>query len=262
MIALVMDVLTLAFAVVLVVAAVVIGRRYGRTQRALRAPIGSDACVACAGTQITTFAPECHRCDGCGFVWGDGLAAKAARDRSAKIEALGPAKRRDFAIAELKAGDARLGAAEVALDHAKKQLTADVLVGGGWGDGDMYSRARSEGMVTAASEMGLAQKHIRNAAEATGWTIDPEGEHIDFHHSVLALDAFFDSMIIDVAGHLQVEKLSDQAAAMRRSVDRALSMLREAPATATLRSAVEPAVSGASGDEPPEELRSQPPPEP
>ena len=222
-----MGVLEVATVAVFFAAAVVIGGRWLRTQRALREPIGSDVCVACGGTQVTTFAPDCHRCDGCGFVWGDGLVAKAASDRSAKIQALDPAQKVAFAKAQLQEADARLKAAEVALEHAGKQLGADVLLGGGWAEGDMYSRARSEGMVTAASEMGLAQKHMRNAAEATGWAIGPEGERVEFHASVLALDAFFDSMIIDVAGHLQVEKLQRQAAGMRRAVAKALSVLRE-----------------------------------
>lgn len=221
-----MDPLTIGATVAFAVAFfLVFGRRYLRTQKALREPIGSDVCVACSATAITTFAPDCHRCDGCGFIWGDGLAERAAAERRSKIEALAPEERHRFAVSELKEADARLRAAEVALEHAGKQLGLDMIAGGGLGAGDMYSRARNEGVVTAASEMGLAQKHIRNTADATGWAIEAAGAPIDFHSPVFALDVIFDSMLVDVAGHLQVDKLRKQATDMRRSIAQALAAL-------------------------------------
>lgn len=226
-----MDPSIIVLVVVIVAAVVIIGGRHLRTQRALHEPVDSDVCVACNGTRITTFAPDCHRCDACGFVWGDGLRAKAAADRSAKIAAMSPEERRRFAARELKEADARLRAAEVALEHAAKQLGLDLVAGGGFGDGDMYSRARNEGIVTASSEMGLAQKHIRNAAEATGWSIGAGNETIDFHAAVFGLDVFFESVVIDVVGHLQVEKLQTQAQGMRRAVARAIAALPDGTAT-------------------------------
>src|SRR5690606_19751439 len=146
-----MDPFVLVFAALFSVAALSVGARFVRTQRALREPIGSDVCVACGGTAVSTFAPECHRCDTCRFVWGDGLAARAAAERSARIQALSPAERVSFALRELGEADARLEAAAVALEHAGNQLGLDMLAGGGWARGDMYSRARNEGVVSAAS---------------------------------------------------------------------------------------------------------------
>jgi hypothetical protein len=203
--------------------------RYLRTRRALAEPIGGDQCVACNATSVTMFAPECYRCDACRFTWGDGMAALAQQQRAQQIAQLGATDRHALAKKELEEAASRLLGADASLEHASNQLGLDLIAGGGIGAGDMYSRARSEGIVKAAGEMGMAQKHIRNAAEAMGWRIEGHGASIDFHSELFALDAHFESMLLDIAAHMQVGKLKKQAAAMRQGVDAALVALRQQP---------------------------------
>lgn len=209
-----------------VIAAVALGimvPRYLRTQKALREPIGGDQCVACQSTQVTTFAPDCYRCDGCGFQWGDGMAQHAAQQRAAQVQRLGPEERKAYIRSELNEAQAHLSAAAPLLEHAGKQLGADVLVGGGFGTGDMYSRNRTEGMVQAARELGLAQKRMSNAAAAHGYAT--QAESFDVGGPLLAFDTFFDSFVVDALNHGQVTSLKDKHARMSQIVAQAKQAL-------------------------------------
>jgi hypothetical protein len=202
--------------------------RYLRTRRALREPIGGDECVACASKNVATFAPECFRCELCGFTWGDGMKEHAALQRQAQLAGLNGDQRRQLAIRELQEAYSCLVAADVSLEHASNQLGFDLVAGGGLGTGDMYSRARNEGMVKAAGEMARAQRHIRNAAEAVEYAIPGADGAIDFRAEVFAFDVFFESSIVDIVGHMQVVKLQRQLAAMRDAVDRAMKSIQSA----------------------------------
>jgi hypothetical protein len=198
--------------------------RYYKTQRALSEPVETDRCVACQSTEVTTFAPECYRCNACRFEWGDGIKAQQAAMRSAQITALNPEQRKSFALNELDEADAHLRAADAAFEQAASQLLPDLMLGS-----DMYSRTRSEGIVTAVTEMGFAQKHMRNVAEATNWRIVGGDQPIDFRSEMFALDRHFDSWLVDVAAHMQVETLRPQVAAMREGVAMARIALRAQP---------------------------------
>lgn len=216
----------LEFAFYGVIAAVILGilvPRYLRTQKALNEPIGGDVCVACQSTQVTTYAPSCYRCDGCGFQWGDGMAQHAAQQRAAQVRGLDPEQRQAYIRSELHEARAHLSAAAPLLEHAGKQLTADVLVGGGFASGDMYSRNRTEGMVQAAREMGLAQKRMSNAAAAHGY--ESKQENLDVGGPLLAFDTFFDSLIVDALAHRQVSELKEKHARMSQIVAQALLAL-------------------------------------
>ncbi len=205
-----------------VIAAVALGilvPRYLRTQKALREPIGGDQCVACQSTQVTTFAPACYRCDGCGFQWGDGMAQFAAQQRAAEVQKLDPEQRKAYIRAELNEAQAHLSAAAPLLDHAGSQLGADILIGGGIGTGDMYSRNRTEGMVQAARELGLAQKRMSNAAAAHGYAA--QQENLDVGGPLLAFDTFFDSFVVDALSHGQVNDLKQKHARMSQIVAQA-----------------------------------------
>jgi len=199
-------------------------------------PIGGDECVACQSRIVTEFAPDCYECCNCSFTWGDGLQAYAARQRRAKLDELPDDERRQFALAELQEADQRLMAADAALANACNQLGMDLLAGG-----DMYSRTRNESVLQGAGEMGTAHQHINNAAEAVRYPIRSPGEQIDINAAVFVLDVNLASMIADLAGHQQAERLRHQAWEMRRSVAHALHHLThtsfEIPAKATKKKA-------------------------
>ena len=206
--------------------AAVWGRRYLRTRRALREPIGSDVCIGCGSDLVTTFAPGCHRCVACTFTWGDGLKAHAAQQRRAQLAALDAPARRRLALDELERAGERLLEASLALEHAGRQLLPDMLVGGGegvFGQQDPYSRARSEGLVKAHASMKMAQKNLRHAADALG---DVHGEEaVDLEEALIGLDTFLPSVMGDLMNHHQVERLKNQLAAMRDDLARARQRL-------------------------------------
>jgi hypothetical protein len=198
---------------------VVSGRRYLRTRKALLEPITGDECVACRSRSVTTFGSECYRCDVCRFEWGDGLVARAALERKAALERLPRAERRSLAAAELAQAEARLVAAEAALGHASDQLVPDLVFGGGSSmafGADMYSRARNEGVVVATRELTLVRRHLRRAAEAMEWGPGHDGPDADVVREVIGLDAHLDTILTDIAGHLQVGMLREQAAELRK----------------------------------------------
>ncbi len=196
--------------------------RYLRTRRALNEAIDNTVCVACQSTSVTEVASDCFRCDACRFQWGDGWAAEAARERGRQLAGMTEERRKEIALEELRNADARLQAAEVQLEHAAKQVVKDMLISDGPGlthGGDVYSRARNEAMVSAAQEMGLAQKHMRHAAEAVGSAASAaSGQAIEMRASTLGLDAYVDLVFTDFIAHNQAKKMLEQAGAMRQAV--------------------------------------------
>ncbi len=211
------------YGIVALVALGILVPRYLRTQKALREPIGGDVCVACQSTSVTNFAPACYRCDDCGFQWGEGLAHHAARLRQAEVEKLEPEQRTAYIRRELDEARAHLAAAGPLLEHACRQLGADVVVGRGFGSGDMYSRNRTEGMVQAARELGLAQKRMKQAAAAHGY--EAEQVNVDVGGPLLAFDTFFDSFVFDAVNHHQVSELKQKHAHMSQIVAQARQAL-------------------------------------
>lgn len=200
-------------------------RQHLRTRRALNQPITGDQCVGCGSTDVKTINREAYLCNGCGFTWGDGMAEYLAAQRRAEIDKLGLQERRALGVSELREADQRVASALATLEQGAHQVGWDVVAGGGFGTGDMYSRTRNESVVLAAGDLGKAQKHIRTAAEALQWHIDGADGRIDFHEAVFGLDVAFGSWAVDVAGHMQLDNLRKQAHQMQAAVRRALQDL-------------------------------------
>jgi len=74
--------------------------------------------------------------------------------------------------------------------------------------------------------MGLAQKRVRNASAAMHGTSEAAAGSADICGTLLALDSFFGSMLLDVAGHVQVLQLKEKLAQMCSNVDSAIEELQ------------------------------------
>ena len=194
------------------------GIAYGiwRMNKASKAPISDNECVACGSKEVTVVAEGAYRCDACGYEGGSGLAKLQDEAHVKGIEAMSDEDKRRTGIADLKQERSLLMGAQGTLAGAARLSVMDMAGGGG----DRGQGKQSE-LVSAVKDMLEAQHHFRDAVLKLGQN-GTYAFDIEFDTGVFVMDIAADSLIAGVMMHAKIEEAKGHCERMLAAVEEAL----------------------------------------
>lgn len=193
---------------ILVPAAIAASLIYGihRMQKAARAEIRDDSCVACDGTDLTPLGPGAYRCNACGYEGGSGLQKMKDDQRRAQIDALSPQARRDSARRDLIEARDYLKAAQSTFVSARSSATHDLI---GLGGGDRGQTKQAE-LLRALSDVQRAQRFLLDAdLKLSTQEADPNAVNDELSPFLSAADIHLDGIGADLAMLNRIQEASD-----------------------------------------------------
>ncbi len=193
---------------ILVPAAIAASLIFGihRMQKAARAEIRDDSCVACEGADLTPLGPGAYRCNACGYEGGSGLQKMKDDQRRAQIDALSPEARRAAGRRDLIEARDYLKAAQSTFVSARSSATHDLI---GLGGGDRGQTKQAE-LLRALSDVQRAQRLLRDAdLKLNTQEADPDAVQDDLSPLLSAADIHLDGLVADYAILSRIQEASD-----------------------------------------------------
>lgn len=216
------DAVSLVFNLIFCLASLAIpaGIAFGiwRMNKASKARISDDECVACGSKDVTIVAEGAYRCNACGYEGGSGLAKLQDKARLDAILAMSDDDKRRSGIQDLTQARSLLLGAQGTLAGAATLSVMDLT---GVGSGDRGQSKQSE-LVSAVKDMMEAQQHVRDAAIKLGQNATYHFD-IDFDPATFALDVTLDSLIAGVVMHAKIEEARGHCSRMLSAVEGALA---------------------------------------
>ena len=178
--------------------------------RAAKAEIADDECVACGSKDLEELAPRAYRCLQCGYEGGSGLAEAHEAAARRELDELDPDQKRRKARALVDDARSLLTSARGTLDGAVIASVHDIVGIGGDPSGIAGEGSEKQQLMQRAlQDTEQARRSLEDALYLLGEEGDT-GEGEDIGVGLAAADMYLDSPITDLMMHGRIEQLKDR----------------------------------------------------